>query len=236
MKKFFKRLGIALLVLAAAAAALHLISKSRSFQFFGEIADRVETSEKAVALTFDDGPSLVNTEILLDLLSRYQAKATFFVLGYQAKAHPLTLQRILKDGHQIANHSYSHPRMLFVSPSRARFEIETTNDAIRDSGYRDEIVFRPPYGKKLFTLPYALSRLGMKTIMWDVDSRDTETQEYDEIRRNVIPNVRPGSIVIFHDGGKEKLGTREIVEETLRDFSAQGYRFVTVNELLKLRK
>ncbi len=113
----------------------------------------VETQEKIVALTFDDGPGDL-TRPLLDILEKEQISATFFVTGAELEKNLDRGIRIVSAGHELGNHSYSHERMILVSPSYVRQEIERTDQLIREAGYQSEILFRPPYGKKLFVLSF----------------------------------------------------------------------------------
>ena len=169
MKKLFAGFFIFLVVLIIVAYSLFQVSKSRTFQFFGEIAPRVETSQKAVALTFDDGPSREKTDEILQILREENVKATFYVVGAEIEKNPGELEKIVSEGHEIGNHTFNHEKMILVSPSFVKSEIERTDQLIRKAGWTNEITFRPPFGKKLFTLPFYLSKNNPKTIIWDVE-------------------------------------------------------------------
>ena len=153
MKKKLLLFGVGFLALALLCAGLFQVSKSRSFQFFGGLTYEVETEEKVIALTFDDGPT-ENADQILPLLEKYKAKATFFLIGNDIEKYPEEARKLVEAGHQIGNHTYSHKRMVLVSPSFIKEEIEKSDELIRKSGYKDEIDFRPPYGKKFVGLPY----------------------------------------------------------------------------------
>ena len=220
--------------LAALAAGVGTwkVSKLTSYQFLGEIIDRVETSQKVVALTFDDGPNPVNSRPLLRLLNKYGAKVTFFMVGKEIEQNFEIAKLVASNGHQLANHSYTHLRMIFHTAATLEQEIKRTDEAIRAVGFKDEIMFRAPYGQKMFALPYVLSKLNKKDILWDVESRDTANQDPEYLAGRVIKLVKPGSIVVFHEGGAPKPGTLEAVEKVLKALSAEGYRFVTVAQLM----
>ena len=226
----------ALLLIVAVIIALWNISKSRTFQFFGEIVPRVNTSQKVVALTFDDGPTPKATAELLSILQQENIHATFFVIGGDLEQHPLEGKKIVEAGHELGNHSYSHQRMLLVTPSFVRQEIETTDKLIRDTGYQGQIHFRPPYGKKLFALPYYLSKSGRKTITWDVepDSYPEIAASADKIVGHVLTKTQPGSIILLHvmysSGEQSMKAVRGIIE----GLKAKGYSFKTVSELLEV--
>jgi len=225
------------ILVVVSAAGLWRISNSRTFQFFGEIVPRVKTSRKIVALTFDDGPTSEGTGQILTILSEEHVKATFFVIGGELEQNLEEGKKIVAAGHELGNHSYSHVRMLLVTPSFVRDEIERTDQLIRNTGYQGEILFRPPYGKKLFTLPYYLSRTGRKTITWDIepDSYPEIAADAERIANYVEAAVRPGSIIILHvmyPNRRESLKSVKRIVERLR---AEEYEFKTVSELIAAR-
>ncbi len=153
MKSKIIILGCLLLLLLGVSVLLFQISKSRTFQFFGEIYSRVETQQKVVALTFDDGPTRTHTDEILGILREENVKATFYLMGSAIEENQGETEKIIAQGHEIGNHSYNHERMILVTPGFVKNEIETTDGLIRKAGYQGEITFRPPFGKKLFALP-----------------------------------------------------------------------------------
>lgn len=210
------------------------LSNSRTFQLFGEIVPRVETSERVVALTFDDGPTPEATDKVLSVLQSRGVKATFFVIGGALEEHPELGQRIAQEGHELGNHSYSHERMIFKTPSFIRDEVERTDRLIRNTGYQGPIQFRPPYGKKLVLLPYYLGKTNRKCITWDVepDTNADVAKDADKIVAHVLAQARPGSIILLHvmyKSGAPSLGAVSGIIDGLRQ---QGYEFKTVSELL----
>lgn len=144
------------------------ISKSRTFQFFGNIINQVETKEKVVALTFDDGPT-DKTEDILRILDNLDVKATFFVTGNELYENINKGKQIIDDGHELGNHSYSHSQMVLKPLSFIKEEIRKTDILIRKTGYKGNIHFRPPFCKKLILLPYYLSKINKKTITWNIE-------------------------------------------------------------------
>lgn len=231
MKKFLLAITAFSIIFLATAAILFQISKSRTFQFFGEIIPRVETSQKAAALTFDDGPTKKHTDEILQILRDENVKATFYVMGAEIKENPGELEKIIADGHEIGNHTYHHERMILVSPSFVKSEIERTDELIRQAGWAREITFRPPFGKKLFTLPYYLSQNGRKSITWDVEP-ETFVEKSDDIIKYTLENTKNGSIILLHvmyDSRRESMISVKPIIENLR---ANGFKFVTVSELL----
>jgi peptidoglycan/xylan/chitin deacetylase (PgdA/CDA1 family) len=222
------------LVVLGLLVGVWLLSRSWSFQLFGELHARVETSEKVVALTFDDGPKPGQTEAILDILKRHEVKASFFMVGRRIERHRELAARVLAEGHQLGNHSYSHRRLIFKSPSYIQEEIDKTDALLRGLGVEGEIHFRAPFGKKLVVLPWLLSRNGRKHITFDVVPGDDATQDVELLTSRVMESVRPGSIILFHDGGQDKPGTIQATERVIGRLREQGYRFVTVSELLAL--
>ncbi len=230
----WRRIGIGVLAVLGGVIGLWQFSKARTFQAFGELHARVETQERVVALTFDDGPSPANTPALLELLARHQVKASFFMVGRNIESHRELAARVLAEGHQLGNHSYSHTRLVLKSPAFMREELSRTDALLRELGVQGEILFRAPFGKKLFVLPWLLAREGRRHITFDVVPDDTATQDAGLITSRILEATRPGSIILLHDGWAAKPGTLEATGRILEALKAQGYRFVTVSELLAL--
>jgi chitin deacetylase len=234
MLKRLLAIGLSLLGLLAGAAVLWQTGKSRSFQFFGVIVPRVETSQKVVALTFDDGPTPDKTDEILRILREENVKATFFVTGAELAQYPEGGRKIFADGHELGNHAYNHDRMILVTPGYVRQQIEDTDKLIRDAGYTGEITFRPPFGKKLFALPRYLQQHNRKTITWDIepDSFPEVAATSDGIVRYVTERARPGSIILLHVMYPSRKTSLEAVRGIIAKLRQEGYKFLTVNELL----
>jgi chitin deacetylase len=234
MLKRLLAIGLSLLGLLAGAAVLWQTGKSRSFQFFGVIVPRVETSQKVVALTFDDGPTPDKTDEILRILREENVKATFFVTGAELAQYPEGGRKIVADGHELGNHAYNHDRMILVTPGYVRQQIEDTDKLIRDAGYTGEITFRPPFGKKLFALPRYLQQHNRKTITWDIepDSFPEVAATSDGIVRYVTERARPGSIILLHVMYPSRKTSLEAVRGIIAKLRQEGYKFLTVNELL----
>ncbi|MGI5827990.1 MAG: polysaccharide deacetylase family protein [Patescibacteria group bacterium] len=219
-----------ILVFLIAGYSLFQVSRSRTFQFFGEIVPRVETNEKVVALTFDDGPTEY-TQDVLKILQEKNVKATFFVIGSELEKKPQIGEAIASAGHELGNHSYSHERMWFKSPSYILNEIESTNKLIQEAGYQGDIHFRPPYGKKLIGLPWYLKQHNIKTVTWDVEP-DTYGSNADFLIDYTVENTKPGSIILLHPFCESCSSQKEAISKIVDGLQTKGYRFVTVSELL----
>lgn len=209
------------------------ISRSKSFQLLGDLVSRFDTSEKVVALTFDDGPNSPYTDQMLEVLRRHQVKATFFVVGRALKKQPETAKLVLSQGHELANHSYSHAKMVFKSPAFVRTEIEDTDQQLRAVGVTKSHLFRAPYGRKLLVLPYVLTQLQKVNVLWDVNPTDYKAPSAEAIATSVLNQVKPGSIVLLHDGGGKRDKTVAATDMIIRALKDQGYRFETVSELIR---
>ncbi|MCE9687757.1 polysaccharide deacetylase family protein [Shewanella sp. AS16] len=233
MKKVFLSL---LFLSAAVVIGAWNIGKSRTFQFFGEIIAKIETNEKVVALTFDDGPwSEEYTTQVLGTLEEYNVKGTFFLNGSGIQQNMQSAIDLVNAGHQIGNHSYSHKRMMLIGLDEVKQEIDSTTTLIRQVGFEGEIYFRPPYGKKLIVLPYYLKSEGIKTITWDV-----EPETYPEIAGSssaiaeyVVESSSPGSIILLHVLGSKNNESRGAIALIIDGLRSKGYKFVTVSQLLE---
>ena len=234
MRRYAAIAGASLLALLLLFLGTWLLSRSRTYQLFGTIVARVETPEKVVALTFDDGPTPEAVEQVLGVLREKNVKATFFVTGAELEKNPEWGRRIVEEGHELGNHSYSHERMVFVSDAFIRDEIERTDALIRQTGYSGTIDFRPPYCKKLWSLPRYLSQTSRKTITCDLepDSYDDVAATAEGIESYVVDNARPGSIILLHVMYPSRKTSMAAVPLVIDDLRARGYRFVTVEELL----
>lgn len=234
MRKFGVWIIAALVVLLSVFGSFQL-SKARGYQLFGTIVSRVETSEPLVALTLDDGPTLRYTRDVLNLLDEKNVKATFFLTGKEIEETPALAADIVRRGHEVANHSFSHSNMSLMGLAKVRDEIETTDRAIRAAGYQGEIYFRPPYGKKLFTLPWYLSQTARTSITWDVEpeSYPDIAEDPDAIAEYVLQNAKSGSIILLHVMYRSREASRQGLPKIIDGLRSRGFQFVTVSELMK---
>ncbi len=190
----------------------------------------VEKEEKVVALTFDAAWGNEDTAQLIEILAKYDAKATFFVVGEWVDKYPQSVKQLHDAGHQVQNHSATHPDMATLSKEKILAEIGTCNDKIEAvTGIRPNL-FRAPFGSYNNTLIQATDSLNMHTIQWDVDSRDWKSEYTTEMIINgVLDNVKPGSIVLFHNAAAY---TPEALPVILEQLSSLGFKFVLVNDLI----
>lgn len=193
---------------------------------------RVNTEEKIVAITFDDGPHPKYTAEILDILAEYGAKATFFVIGKNLELYGDVTRRAAEEGHEIGNHTYTHTALQTLGRTALAREILDSEALIAECIGRRPAVFRPPGGSSSALVEEIVAKSGDKIILWDVDTRDWAGRPSDAIVKTVMRNTVPGSIILFHDYAVEKSTTVDALKEILPQLCAAGYRFVTVSELL----
>lgn len=181
--------------------------------------------EKVVCLTFDDGPHPVNTPALLDLLGQYQAKATFFVVGSRVEKHGQVLSRAAAEGHAVGNHSFSHADLTKLSEADKLAQVTSTAQAIENACGISPKLIRPPYGARA---PGETEIAGETVTLWDVDPQDWKYKDPQRVASHILSHVQSGSIVLLHDLYATSVEAAGIV---LQELSAQGYRFITVEEL-----
>jgi len=184
-----------------------------------------------VALTYDDGPSHENTADLLAILEAAKARATFFVVGSRLEQNRDLGLRIAAGGHELANHTYSHRNLREVDDEEAAEEIALGAQAIAQLGMRPSL-YRPPFGKQPADEARICSELRLRSVLWSIDSGDTMPFSTERIVREVVRRVRPGDIVLMHDGGHRRQRTLDATRQILNDLAAAGYQFVTVSELM----
>jgi len=204
----------------------------------GEIVWEVPSAGKVIALTFDDGPDPVQTVQILDELKKYGAKATFFVVGKRAERFPELIKREAAEGHEIGNHTYSHP---FLTNNRStesiRSEIAATQKVIKSINGKAPVLFRPPGGYYHERLVHVSLAEGCLPILWSwhQDTEDWKAPGVNRVVNKVLNNAREGDIVLFHDHVLGSMNTVDAIRKILPELSKRGYHFVTVSELLKLR-
>lgn len=195
------------------------------------VVNRGPASRKRIALTFDDGPG-AQTPRFLDVLRRHGAPATFFVLGQHVSGGRTTLQRMLREGHAIGNHSWSHPNLA----GGGQGQITSTNDAIRSAVGVTPCLFRPPYGAHGAALDGQLRSLGLLDVLWTVDTNDWQRPGASVIADRVISGARSGAIVLMHDAGGDRSQGLAALPRIITTLKGRGYEFVTVPQLLGLQE
>jgi len=196
-----------------------------------------DSSSPKVALTFDDGPSPRYTPEILALLQHYQAHATFFVLGRKVERFPRLIRAMLKGGHEVGNHSFSHPRLTKSDQQAREMELERTRVDLDLLGCPPEQrLIRPPYSAFDDRLVSYLAHTHQQLVLWSIDSGDWQGLDAATIVRNVLNRVRNGAIIIFHDSDENSRADRRPTVQALKvilpGLQAAGYRLVTISELV----
>jgi len=189
----------------------------------------VARSDKKIAITFDAAWGNDDTKDLLKILKQYNAKATFFLVGFWVERYPKDVLEIYREGHEIGSHSDKHLHMSKLSEADIVKDIKNCEEKILKVIGKRPSVFRPPYGEYNNTLIKTLSSLGYYVIQWDVDSLDWKDLPANEIAQRVLKRVKSGSIVLFHNNAKN---TKYALPKILSELSKGGYQFVTVSELI----
>ena len=194
---------------------------------FPSLVWKKNTDQKKIWITFDDGPDEKVTPYLIDILEKFNIKATFFIIGNQAKKYPELVKLIINNGHKIGNHSFSHLNGFSTNNNKYLEDVEQAKK------YIDSDIFRPPYGK---ITPFQIKNLkkDFKIIMWDIMSWDFKENIYpNKIYKNVIDNVENGSIILFHNNLKSYNNLTNSLEIILEKLKDKGYQFSTTRYLYR---
>lgn len=228
---------VAITAAAAFSAGMYYAAGVPSSQVFGPSLVRNPSGPPRMALTFDDGPS-ESTPAVLQALARGRARATFFQVGGNARRLPEVARQVLAEGHEVGNHTETHPKFYLRTPAQIDGEIERCQQSLETVHGRCPSLFRPPYGARWFGMYPALRRHGLTSVMWSVTSHDWEWPA-EKIAEQVIRKVAPGDVILLHDGdavdpGDRRQGTARAVEKILEFLEGRGIAAVTVSELFGL--
>ena len=216
----------------AAAAPAPEKSKPAAALEHGITFDWVHVDGPYVAMTFDDGPSAKLTPKLLDLLAAHHIKATFFLIGENVAENPEIVAREVREGHEVANHSWSHPNLGKMSDDGVRSQLRRTDDAIRSAMGSSPTLMRPPYGSiTVRQKKWINQEFGYKIVLWDVDPLDWRRPGANVVCNRIVKNTRAGSIILAHDIHP---GTIDAMPCVLKELEAKGFKFVTVSELIAM--
>lgn len=231
--------------LAACAGVVAYAAVYPRAQIFGQTLCRTNAARK-LAITFDDGPNPALTPQLLDLLERYDARATFFLIGRYARECPRLVAETAQRDHLIANHTLTHPNLFWLSPDAIRDEIEQTQDAIAAATGSAPRWFRPPYGFRNPWVVKSAARFGMRTVMWSLIPGDWKPRPLEKLignmqpiaaraQKNLASRNAAGDILCLHDGGHRALNadrtnTLKALEYWLPRWRDAGLKFVTIEE------
>lgn len=189
----------------------------------------VDTEEKVLSISFDAAWGSANTEELLNILDRYEARTTFFLVGFWAEKYPELVAEIVARGHEIGNHSATHPHMSQLSAAQIREELRKTSDLVKSITGQPTTLFRPPYGEYNDLVVRVSREEGYECVQWNVDSLDWKNLGTQNMISQCTKAVNPGDIVLFHNDSKYIL---EALPTILEYYTQAGYRIIPISELL----
>ncbi|MED0679854.1 polysaccharide deacetylase family protein [Aneurinibacillus thermoaerophilus] len=233
---------VLLLFTALLELSIMLTSKHKQINVFQEKHKKmqhhalyhVSIKEKLIAFTFDDGPHPVYTRKILKILDKYHAKGTFFITGQRAQTYSSIVREMNEQGHEIGNHTFSHPSMRKITSLQLQEEIQKTDDIIHSLTGDYPIFFRPPGGVQNTVVRDAAKKKNHIIVIWSKhqDTKDWSNPGIEKMVKQVTQHAQPGQIVLMHDSGFNRTQTVKALEKILAILSKKGYKFVTVSELL----
>jgi peptidoglycan/xylan/chitin deacetylase (PgdA/CDA1 family) len=224
--------------LAITAASLYYATVYVRSQWLGRAYWRGRRDRNEVALTFDDGPS-ADTEDILAILAKHQLRATFFMIGREVERLPQVARRVFAEGHEVGNHSYSHPQFLLQRGSETRAQLIRAQDVIAETIGVRTTLSRPPYGVRTRAYFKATRAFGLDTVQWDVAGFDWKRRSPVQIADNVLRRVRAGSIILLHDGDSARKQNRQNTVAALpliiKGLKERNLQIVPLSQLLPER-
>jgi peptidoglycan-N-acetylglucosamine deacetylase len=208
-------------------------------QWYGRTFTGLAHGAKQIALTYDDGPNDPHTLRLLEVLAKYEVHATFFAVGKYVQQRPDIIREVIKAGHVVGNHTFTHPLLTFRSESEIRRELSTCRDALQDAIGVPSSLFRPPFGGRRPAVFRILRELGLQPVMWNVTGYDWNAPPALVIEEKVRMQVRGGDVILLHDGGHKQMGadrsqTVIATDHLIARYKADGYEFVTISQMMAL--
>jgi len=223
---------------AAAASAAGYQSTAPTGQWYGRTFAGLKRGSKQIALTYDDGPNDPHTFKLLEVLARHEVHATFFMIGRYVRQRPDIVLDVSRAGHVIANHTLTHPLLIFESAAKTRTELVECRTALTDAVGKHSNLFRPPFGgRRPVTLRIARD-LGLEMVMWNVTGYDWNAPSAAYVEKKVVGQMHGGDVILLHDGGHRAMGadrgpTVIATDNLIRRYKDQGFQFVTVTEMME---
>jgi len=222
---------------SAAAIAAGYQSMSPTGQWYGRTFTGLARGTKQLALTYDDGPNDPHTVRLLEVLARHGAQATFFLIGRYVRQHPNIAREIVKAGHVVGNHTFTHPLLTLKSSAEIRRQLLDCRSALHDAIGEHSNLFRPPFGGRRPAVLHIARELGLEPVMWNVTGYDWNAAPAAVIERKVATQIRGGDVILLHDGGHKQMGadrsqTVLATEHMIARYKASGYEFATIPEMM----
>ena len=229
--------GYILTAAAATAAAAGYQSMAPTGQWFGRTFTGQDRRSKQLALTYDDGPNDPHTLHLLEVLARHNVRATFFLIGRYVRQRPDVARELVKAGHVVGNHTFTHPLLTLESTHELRAQLTDCEGALTDTVGEHSNLFRPPFGGRRPAVLRIARQMGLEPIMWNVTGYDWNAPSVEYIERKVTSRARGGNVILLHDGGHRAFGTDRSHTVTATDrlisrYKSEGYEFVTIPEMM----
>jgi peptidoglycan-N-acetylglucosamine deacetylase len=228
-------------VSAAAAVAAGYQSMSPTGQWYGKTFTGSRHGSRQLALTYDDGPNDPHTQHLLDVLAKHSVHATFFLIGRYVKERPDIACEIVRAGHVVGNHTFTHPLLTFKSVTEIRTQLEQCRSALRDAIGVPSSLFRPPFGARRPAVLRVAREIGLAPVMWNVTGYDWTAPPAAEIERKLARQIHGGDVILLHDGGHQRMGadrsqTAIATDRLIARYKSEGYEFVTVPQMMRQEK
>jgi peptidoglycan/xylan/chitin deacetylase (PgdA/CDA1 family) len=207
-------------------------------QWYGRTFTGLTRCTKQLALTYDDGPNDPHTMRLLEVLAKHNVHATFFLIGRYVQQRPDLAREILKAGHAIGNHTFTHPLLTLKSNAEVRRELTDCNAALRDALGHPVNLFRPPFGGRRPAVLRIARELGLQSVMWNVTGYDWNAPPAAVIEQKVSKQIRGGNVILLHDGGHKQMGadrsqTVLATDRLIAKYKSEDYEFSTIPQMLE---
>ena len=206
-------------------------------QWYGRTFTGLARGTKQLALTYDDGPNDPHTLRLLEVLARHNLRATFFLIGRYVRQRPEIVREVVKAGHVVGNHTFTHPMLTFKSEAEIRKELADCRAALQDVIGEHSNLFRPPFGGRRPAVLRIVRELRLEPVMWNVTGYDWNAPPAPVIERKVTKQMRGGDVILLHDGGHKQMGadrsqTVIATDHLITRYNAEGYEFVTIPQMM----
>jgi peptidoglycan/xylan/chitin deacetylase (PgdA/CDA1 family) len=236
-------LGTVLAATAAATTALATAgyqSMAPTGQWYGRTFTGLPRGTKQLALTYDDGPNDPDTLRLLEVLAKHEVRATFFLIGNYVRQRPEIAREIVKAGHVVGNHTFTHPLLTFKSAAEVHQELSACRSALEDAIGQHSNLFRPPFGGRRPAVLRIARDLGLTSIMWNVTGYDWDAPPAAVIEKKVTRQIRGGDVILLHDGGHKQMGSDRsqtvlATDRLIAKYKAEGYEFKSIPLMLEKR-
>jgi len=238
MGSFVLGAGVAAAGVAAAAVAAGYQCMAPRGQWYGRTFTGLQPEAKQLALTYDDGPNDPHTFRLLEVLAKHNVKATFFLIGRFVKQRPDIARELVRAGHVVGNHTFSHPNLIFATAEQTRTELTECQQALNEAVGEHSRLFRPPFGGRRPSTLRIARALGLEPVMWSVTGWDWKGKPAQFVERKVAQQVRGGDVILLHDGSHAVFGadrSQSVIatDSLIARYRSEGYEFLTVVEMME---